>query len=87
MAVIILSLIFGIYNCFTEIIIRIDAVQWRYILYYLIPIRGHMLLAIVSVIIIIGMCLYRNKNLVMRSITICVNILYVVLWIDTLLLA
>lgn len=87
MAIIILSLIFGIYNCFTEIIIRIDAIQWRYILYYLIPISGHMLLAIVSVIIIIGMCLYRNKNLVMRSITIFVNILYVVLWIDTLLLA
>lgn len=87
MVIMTLSLIFGIYNCFTEIILRIDTIPWKYILYYAIPIRGHMLLALISIMIIVGMCLYHSKNLLMRSITIGVNILYIILWINTLLLA
>ena len=87
MLIVLLYFLFGAFNCISEIILRISAIEWRYELYCLVPIRGHALLALASFCIIILMFMYRSEKMWARSVAGTVNLLYIVLWIDTLLLA
>ena len=85
-ALLLISLIFGIYNCFTEIVIRVSDISWKYDLYYIIPIRAHLLLAFISLgIIIWTIIINRNSFKMMNIMSIKFNLLFVILWVDTMM--
>lgn len=84
--IIIFSILYGFYNCFSEISIRLENLTWRYDLYYLVPIRGHFILWLISVFLTFNLCFYRKRmNKYLKLIGLLLNLLFIFLWIDTIM--
>ena len=81
-----LCIIFGVCNLFSEIILRIPNIHWKYNLYYFVPIRAHVLLSILSMgVIVLILNLKTSKLVVLKTVCLISNLAFIVLWIDTML--
>ncbi len=84
--IVIVSILYGFYNCFSEISIRLENLTWRYDLYYLVPIRGHFILWLVSIFLIFNLCFYKKRiNKFLKLTGLWFNLLFIFLWIDTIM--
>ena len=80
-----ISILYGFCNFFTELILRFDNLSWKYTLYYLIPIRGHIILCIISIFLIVYLCFYgRTSNKLLKLIGVILNLAFIALWFDTI---
>ena len=83
--IVVISILYGFYNFFTELILRFDNLSWRHTLYYLVPIRGHMILFIISIFLIMYLCFYeRISNKLLKLIGVILNLAFIALWFDTM---
>ena len=82
---VIIFILYGFYNFFTELILRFNNLSWRHTLYYLIPIRAHMLLCIISIFLIVYLLFYeRTSNKLLKLIGVVLNLAFIALWFDTI---
>lgn len=87
-SLVIIFILYGFYNFFTELILRFNNLSWRYALYYLVPIRGHIFLCIISILIILYLFFYEMvSNRLLKLIGIILNLLFIILWFETLISA
>lgn len=81
-----ISVIWGMFNCIREIVIRLpfDGI-WKYKVYYIIQSRANILLLFISLGITICICTsLRTKPKLIQIISLIFNILYIVLCMNTL---
>jgi len=77
------AILFGGLNSFCELAIRIFDSMWRYKLYYLIPVRAHVFLVAIALGLIVYIVHDKKSHLCIKWIGISINIIYILLWINT----
>jgi len=81
-----ISILFGVYNCFSELILRVPEIMWKYDLYYIIPIRSHIFLVIISVCWIVwGLYIKESCLKQIKIISLVFNLLFIILWVNTMM--